>query len=769
MKFSLRKTVRTRWYARHKLLLWATLISLLLGASTIGEPLDRGLRLVRFNKRSVPASGQIVIAGISDRSIQSVGKWPWSNDNYARLVDHLNTLGAKRILFDIDFVPSTGSVGDKSFERSLERSSADIVMATRLVTDPVTGVRSEYAPPPAFRKYAELANVQAWNDQFLGVMDIDYRREMGGYSYPTLAAVLGNRTDQTGNFLIDYAVDMRSLPLIDTADILSGGVRREQIAGKDVVIGTTSPRMGDLFLVAKRGPTSQVFVHVLAGETLLRGKPAVLGWVPAFLLAFGIAYWSQTRRARKLLSRLSLPAAFIAILVAPLFLESHLIFVDIVPALLLLAIVGSVRAWARFRRKSINVNSVTGLPSLNALREDNFAPQTVLIVMRVNNFAEIASALPLDQEKELVRHILSRIATAWERATVHQGDEGIFAWLVSTQTSISISDELEALHLLFRNPIMVHDRPIDLDVSFGVEAGGDRLLANRLGSAMVAADEAHAEGSRWKIFDRAKLENAEWRLSLLSRLDNAIDEGEIWVAFQPIVDLKTNRVIAAEALARWTHPDRGEISPADFIPAAEQHNRIERLTEHVLREAIQAAVAINAETGPLTVAVNLSARLLDSPKIVDTIERLLLQYRLSPEHLTLEVTESAEITDGEVPLHHLEQLRMLGVGIALDDYGTGFSTLAYFKKVPADEIKIDRNFVGVMHKSRSDQLMVSSTIELAHSLGRRVIAEGVERIDTMAMLESMGCDAAQGYLISRPMPLHQFKPWLDQRHVRLVA
>jgi EAL domain-containing protein (putative c-di-GMP-specific phosphodiesterase class I) len=394
---------------------------------------------------------------------------------------------------------------------------------------------------------------------------------------------------------------------------------------------------------------------------------------------------------------------------------------------------------------------VSGLPNLNALREAVIDQSRPLVAVRVKNFAEVVAALPEDQEKILVEQIAMRLSLGRQDGRLYQGDEGIFVWAAEAPVSPAMHDHLDALHALFRSPLVVMGNQFDLTITFGVEAGSARSLVNRLGSALVAADEAASEGVKWKVYDTAKLKDAAWKLSMLSQLDAAIDSGDLWVAYQPKLDLVTRKITGAEALARWTHPEKGPISPLEFISAAEQHDRIEKLTHHVLEKAIAAGAAINARGIPFGISVNLSARLIDEDGLSEMVTGLLRKYAFDPSQLTLEVTETAAISTSASSLEALLELRYMGVQISIDDYGTGLSTLDYLKKIPATEIKIDRSFVQAIDKSHSDRLLVNSTIQLAHSLGQKVVAEGVEEAETLEALVNMGCDVAQGYLIGRPM------------------
>jgi EAL domain-containing protein (putative c-di-GMP-specific phosphodiesterase class I) len=394
---------------------------------------------------------------------------------------------------------------------------------------------------------------------------------------------------------------------------------------------------------------------------------------------------------------------------------------------------------------------VSGLPNLNALRQERIDHSRPLVAARIQNYAEIASALPVEDEKAMIEQIIGRLTIGARERTLYQGDEGIFAWFAEESETNYLGDHLDALHSLFRSPIIVGGNPLDLSITFGFDAGSGRSISNRLGSALVAADEAGQEALKWKRYDPAKLKDAAWRLSLLSQLDAAIAAGDVWIAYQPKLDLRTRAICGAEALVRWTHPEKGPISPAEFVAAAEQHDRIGGLTIFVLEGAIAAAAAIHRRGIAFNVAVNLSARLIDDGNLARTIRSLLKKHGLPASALTLEVTETAALSGGIGSLDMLWKLRETGVRISIDDYGTGLSTLDYLKKIPATEIKIDQTFVQAVENSRSDKLMVHSTIQLAHSLEQTVVAEGVEDHQTLETLAQMGCDMAQGYHIGRPM------------------
>jgi EAL domain-containing protein (putative c-di-GMP-specific phosphodiesterase class I)/CHASE2 domain-containing sensor protein len=760
-------------YRRYRLLVWATLASVVIGAIGFGQPFEDIMRAQRDAIRSHPARSDYVVVAIDDKSLSELASWPWPRRHHGALADAAARAGARRIFFDVDFSSPSSPAEDAALEAALARFPGEVVLPVTVIADEQTGELSEHVPLPRFAAHSELATINLRFDWRGAVWSLPHGIAVRGQTIPSFAAHLAGHEKGRANQVIpiDYAVDWKTIPLISAVDLLQGRVAAGALAGKTIVVGATSRQLGDTFFYPQGGVISGVFLHILGAHSLTSYKGSV-GWAPAlvFALLAGVGAFF-TRRARTKFVLLGTAAT--ALIVAPLLLEAKGLFLDIVPALCFLAAVASRLAWLRHKARSSSgakVHPVSGLPNFAALRELQVASQRPLIVARITNYSEIVSSLPPEQEKALADQITGRLTLGSAGQILFQGDGGVFVWFADDEMAASLDDHLNALHALFRSPIVLVQTQLDLTVVFGVETGSDRSTSNRLGSALVAADEAVAEGLRWKRYDAARLKEAPWRLSLLSQLDAAIDAGDLWIAYQPKLDLRTRRTVGAEALVRWTHPEKGPISPAEFVVAAEQGGRIHKLTAYVLERSIQAAAALNKRDLSFSVAVNLSARLIDDAKLPERVAGLLAKHDLAPELLTLEITETAALGTTAAHLANLDRLRALGVHISVDDYGTGLSTLDYLKKIPASEIKIDRSFVQSMHRSDGDRVIVDSTIKLAHSLGRKVVAEGVEDRETLYALSLMGCDVAQGFYIARPMPFRSLARTLFQeRSQRNVA
>ena len=749
-----------------KLLLWTVLAGLVFGLIGIGDLPEDYLRMLRNYSHEHRASGDVVVITIDERSLRQVGNWPWPRRYDGQMVDRLMASGAKRVFFDINFSFPSNPADDRSFAEAIERSGrvSLFVSSQRGVHGSTRKVLDR--PLPAFRQHSKLVLASVQYNYENAAWRLPYATILDGKKVPSLAASLADVDGPADHsFPIDYSFKVASIPTYSAADLLGGRIPHSALAGKDVVIGLGSEILNDMFFIPGYGRGYGVYVQALGAETLKSGRPLDLGWLPAFVLAIGTALFAVSRK-RSRESGTILIATILALLVIPAFLEMHLVFVGVTPGLFVVLVMAAGMGWKHYRTSGL-VNPVSHLPNLNALRGDRDGRKQALVAARLLNYGEIVATLPRDNERQLVEQIVARLKVGFPGRILYQGDGGIFAWFEDPRQPFG--NHLEALYTLFRNPARIDGLPVDLNVAFGVEVGSGRSVETRLASALVAADEAAHDGLKWKYHNPESLESASWKLSMLSQLDDAIDRGEVWVAYQPKLDLATKRVVGAEALARWTHPEKGPIAASEFVAAAEQHNRIGKLTDFVLEKAVTAAAQINKRGGEFDIAVNLSARLLADKGFTLRLSALLARRGLAPRHLTLELTETAALAGSGEGLDMISRLRDLGINIAIDDYGTGLSTLDYLKKIPANEIKIDQSFVKGMADNRSDRLMVQSTIGLAHSLGRRVVAEGVEHRDILDLLIEMGCDVAQGYAIGRPMSLESLTKRLSTDRKRTAA
>ena len=388
-----------------------------------------------------------------------------------------------------------------------------------------------------------------------------------------------------------------------------------------------------------------------------------------------------------------------------------------------------------------------------------------LLIMDLDNFKEINDSFGHQSGDAVLRQLGPRIRERVRGSdTVARlgGDE--FAILLrgaETRDGVRIGREiLRALE----QPVMVGDQPIEVHASMGVATYPDHgaeatILMQRADVAMYIAKRA---GGSLAVYSADQDPYDINRVVLLGELRRAVDVGEISVAYQPKVGIVDGALVGLEALARWRHPRRGWVPPAEFIPAAERTGLIKKLTESVLDQVLKALASWQAEGCAVPVAVNLSMRDLLDPQFSRLVLDRIALAGVAPNLLMMEITESAAMSEPKRVMETIGPLREVGIRFAIDDFGTGYSSLAYLQRLPVQEIKIDRSFVGQIGKDAGSAAIVRTIVDLGHSLGLEAVAEGVEDEQTYMMLLEAGCDTAQGYLISKPLALDAIQPWLNE-------
>jgi diguanylate cyclase (GGDEF)-like protein len=410
-------------------------------------------------------------------------------------------------------------------------------------------------------------------------------------------------------------------------------------------------------------------------------------------------------------------------------------------------------------------DALTGLPNRELFRDRidqairtsrRVGEAPVVMIMDLDHFKEINDTLGHHYGDLLLEEVARRLqAGLRESDTVARlgGDEfGVLLPRVASGQDASAVAQQLLMHL--REPFVLEGMRLEIDASVGIAMypthGEDvETLNQRADIAMYSAKQA---GRGYAIFEPELDRHSPRRLALAGGLRSAINQGEIKLYYQPKAELRTGQIVGVEALARWDHPEFGIVGPSEFVPIAEQTGLITPLTSHVLDVALRQIREWNDSGLDLSIAVNLSARSFLDTQLAVEIPRLLARWDVDADKLELEITESMLMTDPARAEATLTRLSQIGLTLSIDDFGTGYSSLANLKRLPVDVIKIDKSFVMEMAVDASDAAIVRSTIDLAHNLGLRVVAEGVESEDAWRHLEALGCDYAQGYYLSRPLP-----------------
>lgn len=419
-------------------------------------------------------------------------------------------------------------------------------------------------------------------------------------------------------------------------------------------------------------------------------------------------------------------------------------------------------------------DSLTGLYNRTVLHREfdqwqaDGGQTTALLLLDLDRFKEVNDTFGHHVGDALLCQIGERLRTGLNHrhaTLVRLGGDEFAVFLRDTsigeaRARIIANNLLQALRL----PFVVEDAPLEISASIGValypEHGADSHALLR--SADVAMYKAKQNGGGVTLYDHQFDFNTPERLALITNFNRGLRNNELRLFYQPKVDLRTRQVVGFEALIRWQHPQLGLLAPDLFLPVVEMTDAIHALTQTVLEIACAQLQRWIKAGEPWSVAVNLSARNLIDDRILHYIAGLLRRHQIPAGRLELEITETALIQDPGHALELLRQIAALGVTLSIDDFGTGYSSLAYLRDMPITTLKIDRTFVRDLLTNPQDQLIARSIIQLAQSLELNVIAEGVETAEVLARLQVMGCDQAQGYYFSRPLPLPELQLWLAQ-------
>ena len=394
----------------------------------------------------------------------------------------------------------------------------------------------------------------------------------------------------------------------------------------------------------------------------------------------------------------------------------------------------------------------TGLPNRLSLEREAGRKDAYVVAFGVDRFGVVRNAIGYDSMAKLVGVLAQRLAVAGAGLCVARVAAGVVGVILHAETDEDAIAEAERLCAVADAPVPLIGATIDVALTAGLARtrGSVDGVQSALDRAAVALDQARVGHRKAALFDAAAYGDPVGNLSLIGELMAALETPQVWMAYQPKYDLRADAITGVEALMRWNHPRRGFVSPDLFITLAEETGQIRGLTEWAVRQAIIDQTVLAEAGHVVTISVNISGRLLSDESFADFA---LDAVAASGADLCFEITETAVIDNPEVALGIIARFSAAGVGVSIDDYGSGLSSLAYLKRIKADELKIDKAFVMSLDESGRDALLVKSTIDLAHSLGMTITAEGVETPTALALLRGMGCDTAQGYLIARPLPL----------------
>lgn len=579
---------------------------------------------------------------------------------------------------------------------------------------------------------------------------------ISGRQWKSFQAAIAGAERVPGKFLVDYRYRVQDFSVFTLDDLEQRPSALRRLGGKRVVIGASLASVERTVInPANLKWVPIIFVDLLTAETIRGGAPlqippsVVLVIVATLLFIAAIMPDSPRRRVYAAVAMLTI---VVPLVVAPF---GPIIMMGSGVTLLLVYFTLRLRTWQRERASGIE--RMSGLPNFHALEDEYHENEGRLIIARVDNYEEILANLEPSLHPRFALEIAKRI-TVGGSSRIYTDTTGHFAWFDALEHA---KGHVAGLLALSNAPITIGKRTFDFNCAFGLLDCRIEKPRQAISATLVAAGQAASRPTRIAYVSEQEGFDANWQLSLLASLDQAISKEQIYLAFQPQRDLKSNRIVGVEALVRWRHPERGIISPAQFIPQIERAGRLKPLTAHTVRLAARAAGEIRSYG--VRVSVNASATLVSDDDFPALIHDNALAMGGNPADITVEITETARIPNMERAARNLQKLRDLGYGIALDDFGTGEANLSLLVALPCDELKIDRSFVVMSQHSERARMVISALCRATRMTGMNLVAEGIETDEDRETLQDLGCTIGQGYLLGKPQLLSQFFQTLQEQ------
>lgn len=728
--------------------LLAILFGVVAGAIDLPLPAEDLYRAARAQLRLRPAPQDIVFIAIDDRTIAAFGGRIPSRIQDSEVIDRLAAAGAAKILFDRAHADPETPEADARFAETLARHRGKVWLGFSPETHLGPQITPEILPLPSFRQHARMASMRGIGSPFGLSITLDTQVTLRGAVYRSLSAEMADYAGPALRYRPDYAYDPRSIPRFSYLDVLQGKVPAAALQGRMVIIGKAYFASTDVY-VMPFGADSVLpgaYFHIMGAHTLRRGTPVDLGRLPALLAAVLVVLTTAIIRGR---SRWIVGLSAGGLIVLPLVLDEYGINLDIMPALLVLGAAGL--GFARLNRKYFNRDFDALSPQ--AISSDRPNPRIDVYALKIANLTAMSEELSAREIGDFVNSLIAFVRGPGEAGDV-AFERDLLIWLAPRMDRLELERHADGLALMLKTAIGHDWQSASGAPALGIDTNSDLPLGLRIKKAMQAAEEAAARGARLLINDAAHLEARNHRIELLRMLEKGLRERAIGVAYQPKIDLATGRIVGAETLIRWQPQGSEPINPQDLVLAAEASERINELTLLVMEKALiegKRAIALDPN---FKLAINMSAKSLGDTQLLFDMMTLLGRHDFPPGNLVLELTETAKLEDAHIA-PQIAALKQRGIGLSIDDFGTGQSNLEYIEKLPSSELKIDKHFVQHMVISEESRAVVRATIEIAHALGKVVVAEGVETQAVAAMLRAMGCDLGQGYLFSRAITMSE--------------
>lgn len=731
---------------RIRIAIIAALIGLLSAVIELPLPLEGTYRSLRAQVRATTPPQDIVLVAIDDATLNQLGRREPTRFEDGKLIDNLIAAGVDRIVFDRAFADPATPAEDAYLAAALARHRGKVWLGAIPRTQ--TGFREIDAVQPLskFREQAHLANMMGFALPYSLSVRFRTSTEFETGEIPSISAVLAGYRGEPRWYYPDYAFQPSGVPVVSYGDVISGKINSQDLSGKRVLVGWTNFQTNDVFQFPGEGSVPGAYFQIIGAHTLKRGLPLDLGAYPALLVLLVTIAWHIRSGAR---SNRQIWIALGVVIIAPFALDGLGVNVDVLSALLGLVVAGI--GFKQIARKYYN-NDIDAFTT-SAMPLDKINADKDVYALKISNLAELSEDWSDTQMGDFVANLISFIKGPGDAQEV-AFEKDVLLWLAPRMAGPTLSKHADGLAMMLKMAVNHGTHVAGGNPALGIDTHYELPVRQRIKKAVQAADEAANKGLRYIVNNDAYLEARQHRLELLRLLEKGLRDRSIGVGYQPKVDLHSGLVVGAEALIRWQPEGEDYVNPQELVLTAEANEMINDLTLIVMEVALKDAREALRVDPDFKLAINMSAKSLSDNDFLFDMMTLLGAHRFAGKNLTLELTETAKLDDARIA-GQIKALQQRNISLSVDDFGTGHSNLEYLESLPSNELKIDKRFVQGMASSEESKAIVRATIEIAHSLGKVVVAEGVENEQIAAELREMHCDHGQGYLFAQAIPMRQ--------------
>jgi EAL domain-containing protein (putative c-di-GMP-specific phosphodiesterase class I) len=727
---------------------------------TILRPIDIAVWSLQSKLFEHEPSGEIVLVSDFSRSLN--GTVEHTNEVLAEALVRLRESDAELIVVQTPLRASKSPELDARLKRALVDLGDRVVVAEPSVASPQRQPNSQFFDGIARRASSDL------EPDFLGVVwGVDSVEVSDSQAIPSVWRVLAGSAASGSSIWTDYTISTESIPKFEMTVLAQGrNSFAEKLTGKKLLISNLGGD-GRQFNIPDQDDASVYNsgeLHVLAAETALRGAGHGITSIitlPFFgIVLILIVALKSTRNLRRVAY-----GGWLGLWLLVLVLSSKLgARVYLAEPLMLGAVFAVQRMVGHWRRRHLYTDARSGLPNFAALHRDleisgNLA-EYVIVVAKIARLDGICATIGAHEQGEYLRQIATRLSLGEQSKTIYHDGGKYLAMVLHRPDYPDLQAHLEGLRAVVSQAVSIAERALDVSITFGVDQSSEGRASNRISSAIAAADQAREAYRPVFVISDFEADSESWDYSLQARLEDALSENRISIKLQPKVEMQSGLLVGAEALARWTDRERGEIPPNRFILQCERSGRLDELTKRVMQRSFAASRELEQAGLPARISVNVSAIQFVDSRIVELTEEALALTSVAPENVMIEITETARIDDMARARDIMEQIGRFGIDFSIDDFGVGSGNLDALYSLPFRELKIDRMFTNSVSNCRDARTIVEALMRLSRDLGLASVAEGIDNPATFELLRDMGGDLAQGFLIARPLPLAQLKETL---------